>query len=87
MRVLAVDQAVEEKEGKKVVIGKTATVELDPRQAEMLALSRQLGTLSLTLRSILDSQSPTPETAEDRDDNKVSVNTARYGVSTQSTPR
>ena len=87
VRVLAVDQSVEEKDGKKVVIGKTATIELDPQQAEMLAMSRQLGTLSLTLRSILDSQSPTPETAEDRDDNNVSVNTVRYGVSTQSTPR
>jgi pilus assembly protein CpaB len=70
-----------------VVIGKTATIELDPQQAEMLALSHQLGTLSLTLRSILDSQSPTPETAEDRDGNNVSVNTVRYGVSTQSTQR
>ena len=85
--MLAVDQSVEEKDGKKVVIGKTATIELDPQQAEMLAMSRQLGTLSLTLRSILDSQSPTPETAEDRDNNNVSVNTVRYGVSTQSTPR
>ncbi len=81
VRVLAVDQSVEEKDGKKVVIGKTATIELDPQQAEMLALSRQLGTLSLTLRSILDSKSPTAETAEDRDDNNVSVNTVRYGVS------
>jgi pilus assembly protein CpaB len=87
VRVLAVDQTVEEKESKKVVIGKTVTIELDPHQAELLALSRQLGTLSLPLRSILDSQAPTPETAEDRDDNKVSVNTVRYGVSTQSTPR
>jgi pilus assembly protein CpaB len=87
VRVLAVDQTIEEKDGKKVVIGKTATIELDPQQAEMLAMSRQLGTLSLTLRSILDSQSPTPETAEDRVDNNFSVNTVRYGVSTQSTPR
>jgi pilus assembly protein CpaB len=87
VRVLAVDQAAEERDGKKVVIGKTATIELDPQQAEMLALSHQLGTLSLTLRSILDSQSPTPETAEDRDGNNVSVNTVRYGVSTQSTQR
>ena len=61
VRVLAVDQTVEDKEGQKVVIGKTATVELDPHQAETLALSRQLGTLSLTLRSLLDLQSPTPE--------------------------
>ncbi len=84
VRVLAVDQAVEEKDGKKVAVGKTATIELDPQQAETLARSRQIGTLSLVLRSILDSQSPTPESAED--DNRVSVNTVRYGVSTQSTP-
>ncbi len=83
VRVLAVDQSVEEKDGKKVVIGKTATIELDPHQAETLALSRQLGTLSLTLRSILDSQSPTPEGGDDK---RVGVNTVRYGVSIQSTP-
>ena len=87
VRVLAVDQTVEEKDGKKVVIGKTATIELDPRQAETLALSHQLGTLSLTLRSLLDSQSPTPEGAEEKDDKKIDVNTVRYGVSTQSTTR
>jgi Flp pilus assembly protein CpaB len=61
VRVLAVDQAVEENEGQEVVVGKTATVELDPQQAETLALSRQMGTISLALRSLLDSQSPTPE--------------------------
>ncbi len=83
VRVLAVDQNVEEKDGQKVVIGKTATVELDPHQAETLVLSRQLGTLSLTLRSLLDSQSPTPEGGND-DDTSKPVNTVRYGVSTQS---
>jgi pilus assembly protein CpaB len=87
VRVLAVDQTVEEKEGQKVVIGKTATIELDPHQAETLALSRQLGTLSLTLRSILDSQSPTPEGGEGKEESKSTVNTVRYGVTTQTTPR
>ena len=58
VRVLAVDQSIEDKEGQKVAVGKTATIELDPQQAETLALARQLGTLSLTLRSLLDSQSP-----------------------------
>jgi pilus assembly protein CpaB len=61
VRVLAVDQAIEDREGQKVAVGKTATVELDPQQAETLALARQLGTISLALRSVLDSQSPTPE--------------------------
>ena len=54
VRVLAIDQNVEEKDGQKVVVGKTATLELTPTQAETLALSQQLGTLSLALRSITD---------------------------------
>jgi pilus assembly protein CpaB len=87
VRVLAVDQSVEEKDGQKTVIGKTATIELDPNQAETLALSHQLGTLSLTLRSLLDSQSPTPEGAANNEDKGQAVNTVRYGVSTQSTTR
>jgi pilus assembly protein CpaB len=85
VRVLAVDQAVEEKEGQKVVVGKTATIELDPQQAETLALARQIGTISLTLRSLLDSQSPTPEGGETEEKGAQGVNTVRYGVSTQST--
>ena len=85
VRVLAVDQTVEEKNGQKVVVGKTATIELDPQQAETLALSRQLGTLSLALRSLLNSQSQTPEGGEDRT-KRGSINTVRYGVSTLTTP-
>lgn len=85
VRVLAVDQNVEEKDGQKVVVGKTATIELDPRQAETLALSRQLGTMSLTLRSLLDSQSPTPEGGDNDDKGGRGVNMVRYGVSTQPT--
>lgn len=86
VRVLAVDQNVEEKDGVKTVIGKTATIELDPHQAETLALSRQLGSISLTLRSLLDSQSPTPEGGDAKEESKA-VNTVRYGVTSQSTPR
>jgi pilus assembly protein CpaB len=89
VRVLAVDQTVGEKDGQKVVIGKTATIELNPQQAETIALARQTGTISLALRSLLDSQSPTPEGGEDKDDRNArrgAINTVRYGVSTQTTP-
>ena len=83
VRVLAVDQAVEEKEGTKNVLGKTATLELTQPQAETLALSHQLGTLSLTLRSILDSKG----SAEGGDDENKdhSINMVRFGVSAQGT--
>jgi pilus assembly protein CpaB len=86
VRVLAIDQTVEEKGGQKVVVGKTATLELSPHQAETLALARQLGTLSLALRSLVDAN----QTAEVPDDDKSgrrSINTIRYGVTTVTTPR
>ncbi len=85
VRVLAIDQAVEEKNGQKVVVGKTATLELTPAQTETLALSKQIGTLSLALRSLVDSQpsAPDAEVAERRG----SINTVRYGVNTLVTPR
>ena len=78
VRVLAIDQAVEEKNGQRVVVGKTATVELSPRQAETLAQSRQLGTLSLALRSLLDASRPE---AEREERGKGEINTVRYGIS------
>ena len=79
VRVLAIDQTVEEKNGQRVVVGKTATLEIAPRQAETLTQSRQLGTLSLALRSLLDAGKT--ETTDDND-RKVEVNTVRFGVST-----
>lgn len=54
VRVLAIDQTLDDKNGQRVVVGRTATLELMPRQAEVLALARQLGTISMTLRSVSD---------------------------------
>jgi pilus assembly protein CpaB len=85
VRVLAVDQAVEERGGQKVVVGKTATLELTPQQAETLALSHELGTLSLSLRSLMDSQSSTPTGGDEHKKTSNSINTVRYGVSTMVT--
>ncbi len=88
IRVLAIDQTLGEKDGQKVVIGKTATLELAPRQAEMLALSRQLGTLSLTLRSLADAGETTlPNDDERNSGKKAGINTVRFGVSTVTTPK
>jgi pilus assembly protein CpaB len=52
VRVLAIGQNIQEKNGEKVVIGSTATLEVTPRQAEILTLSQRVGQLSLVLRSI-----------------------------------
>jgi pilus assembly protein CpaB len=85
VRVLAIDQTVEEKNGQKVVVGKTATLELSSNQAETLALSQQLGTLSLALRSIADGSRE--DTNTDDSDSRRNINVVRFGVSTATTPR
>jgi pilus assembly protein CpaB len=89
VRVLAIDQTVQEKDGQRVVVGKTATLELTQRQAETLALSRQLGTLTLALRSIADANAPV---AENQDENRPNsrrggINVTRFGVTTTTSPK
>lgn len=51
VRVLAVDQKTTSKDG-KAIVAKTATIEVTPKQAEIVALSVRLGELSLSLRSL-----------------------------------
>lgn len=80
VRVLAIDQTVEDKNGQKVVVGKTATLELSPGQAETLVLAQQIGVVALALRSIVD----TAKTAatEDTSSSRNEIKVIRYGVST-----
>src|SRR3954453_13273011 len=88
IRVLAIDQTLGEKDGQKVVIGRTPALELTPRQAEQLALSRQLGTMSLALRSLADAGETALPTDDDRASGKrAGINTVRFGVSTMTTPK
>lgn len=51
VRVLAVDQRVEDIDGKPAV-AKTATLEVSPKQAEVIAMLSTMGKLSLSLRSV-----------------------------------
>jgi pilus assembly protein CpaB len=83
VRVLAVDQTLDEKGGTKVVVGKTATLELTEQQAETLQLAKQTGTISLTLRSLLDANSSSAEGGENTKEGPI--NTVRLGVSTLGT--
>ena len=81
VRVLAIDQAPKEKEGQNSVVGKTTTLELKPEQAETLARARQMGTLSLALRSIADVKMvDIDEDGEQRSRRGGSVNVVRYGI-------
>ena len=56
IRVLAIGQLIEAKEGKKLAEGNTATLELTPAQAEELSAANAKGEISLSLRSIADMQ-------------------------------
>lgn len=68
VRVLAIGQTIEQKDGKKVANGKTATLELTPRQAETIALARSMGDISLSLRSLADSN-PNGKSGPEQADN------------------
>ncbi|HEU0083581.1 MAG TPA: Flp pilus assembly protein CpaB [Bradyrhizobium sp.] len=78
IRVLAIDQAPKEKDGQNSVVGKTATLELKPDQAEILARARLGGTLSLALRSIADAHAQ--EKAVEVVKRGEGVNVVRFGV-------
>ncbi|NDB68280.1 MAG: Flp pilus assembly protein CpaB [Methylocystaceae bacterium] len=80
IRVLAIGQNVQEKDGQMVVIGSNATLELDPMQAETIVTAQKNGQLSLALRSMLDFASTGQETAPvaPKVDNELSI--IRFGV-------
>jgi pilus assembly protein CpaB len=66
VRVLAIDQTIEDKDGEKVVVGQTATLELTPQQAEILTVAQQMSDrLTLSLRSIADARDKPGETNPD----------------------
>jgi pilus assembly protein CpaB len=84
VRVMAIGQQIETKEGKKAAdsTATTATLELTPRQAEMMALANAMGEITLSLRSVAD-LSTDPARAGGLSFNKPknnSVRIVRYGA-------
>ena len=78
IRVLAIDQAIQEDEdGRRVKVGETATLELTPQQSEIITVAQQMADrLTLALRSVADAQ----ETVESQGDYLVSGNGRRGTV-------
>ena len=65
IRILAIDQTIREEDGESVVVGETATLQLSPRQVEVLTVAQQTADrLSLALRSIADSGDDSTKTGE-----------------------
>jgi len=84
IRVLAIGQNVQERNGEKVVTGETATLELTPAQAELITLAQKTGQLSLVLRSLADANKPQDAVREDREGTMTIV---RHGVPKQAPKR
>lgn len=63
VKVLAIDQATRAAEDAQAVVGATATLEVSGRDAEVLALAKSEGELSLVLRSYADTAGPSGRTA------------------------
>jgi pilus assembly protein CpaB len=81
VRVLAIGQTLETKDGKKNADGNVATFELTPRQAEALALANTMGEISLALRSVADLNGEQgPEGVGKKADRSSAVRVLRYGV-------
>jgi pilus assembly protein CpaB len=78
VRVLAIGQNIQEKNGERVVVGETATLELEPGQAEQIALNQRTGTLALALRSMVDINKP--DEKRNRSGNNA-MTVVRFGVS------
>ena len=96
VRVLAIDQTFSDNgKGEQVAVGKTATLELKPEQAELLALAEAMGDISLALRSIKENANRalseivpvSAGTLSDGPGNVGSVTVLRYGVATTENSR
>jgi pilus assembly protein CpaB len=57
LRVLGMDQRISD-DKKDIAVPKTATLEVTPKQAEIVAVSADLGLLSLSLRSVAEDDYP-----------------------------
>lgn len=92
VRVLAVDQTFKQDKDTKTVIGKTATLEVTPAQAEQVAKAQNQGVLSLSLRPLVSgdtavaSNAPKPASARSGGDQEGGdqVSIIRYGIARDS---
>ena len=79
VRVLAIGQLIEARDGKKLAEGNTATLELTPAQARHLAWANAVGEISLALRSIADIDSSRDVATQDK--RTTSIKVLRFGKS------
>jgi pilus assembly protein CpaB len=85
VRVLAIGQVIQEKNGTNIITGETATLAVTPGQAELVTLAQKGGQLSLSLRSLADSGRSNDASLEIRPESALTV--VRFGVAKQQSRR
>jgi len=90
VRVIAIDQRLESKAG-EAVVAHTATLEVTPKQTEIIALAGEIGKLSLNLRSLVPAAGDTTASADPADpkagaDSSGSNSQATYTVDSEISP-
>jgi pilus assembly protein CpaB len=82
IRVLAMDQTYKQDKDQKVVLAKTATLELSPDQARIVVKAQAGGPLSLALRALGDMSKTAPMAANQNDDSPdgSGVTVIRFGM-------
>ena len=73
VRVIAMDQRLDARPGEAPQVAKTATLEVTPKQAEIIALAAEMGKLSLALRSLQEPAEPDAGAAGRSTDDEPSV--------------
>jgi pilus assembly protein CpaB len=70
VRVIGIDQRLDGKPG-EAAVAHTATLEVTPKQGEIIALASEIGKVSLTLRSLVPAPEEGDETAERPSDSRL----------------
>jgi pilus assembly protein CpaB len=85
VRVIGIDQKLETKAG-EAVIAHTATLEVTPKQSEVIALASEIGKLSLALRSLVPGPTDASLTESDKPDSPGGVQTPTYTLDSEVSP-
>ena len=80
IKVLAIDQSTRAGDDAQAVVGATATLEVSPTDAEVLALSKDGGDVSLSLRSYADTAGPSGGTGRRTQPQSTAVRVFRGGA-------
>jgi pilus assembly protein CpaB len=86
VRVIAIDQKLESKAG-EAAVAHTATLEVTPKQSEVIALASEIGKLSLSLRSLVPGDSE-PQTSSESatTDSSEATPTATFTLDNEVSP-